>query len=337
MQISPRGHNAAFNTRGVPVRPDGTFLIPNVPAGDYYVSAIWGRGGGPNAVREGGFVPITVNGDEVSVTIQTNTGATVSGRVVLEGTPPAQAGAPGSAGRPGQVRVMARPTSEQYAAGFSGGEQSPTSGAVRPDGTFTLSGLRGPLQFTAMGGRAALKEIRRGATDISGQPVELLGTERIDDLVVVMTYDTGGIEGVIEDEGDKPISDAAALIVPDDPDKWNAGSPFVRIARVSPSSPGGTPFTAATPGVTTTTAPASVVRYRRKRLPVGTASPGALPGGGVRRRRDALPARPRHRRTAAGIRHQRDGGGGPDSHREGQGDQVEQPRGKPEAGGREPL
>ncbi len=235
------------------MRPDGSFLIPNVPAGDYYVSARWGRGG-PNAGREGGYVPVTVNGDEVSVTIQTNAGATVSGRVVIEGTPPAQAGAPGSAGRQGQTRVTARP-SEQYAAGFSGGDSS--SGTVRPDGTFTLTGLRGPIQFSATGGRAALKAIRRGAADIGGQPVELLGTERIDDLVVVMTYDTGAIQGVIEDEGDQATAGAAALIVPDDPDKWNPGSPFLRTVRVSPASPGGTPFAAATPGVATTTAPSS--------------------------------------------------------------------------------
>ncbi len=102
--ISPRGSNPGFMPRGGGVRPDGTFLIQNVPAGDYYVSASISRGGGPNASREAGYLPVTVNGEEVSVTIQTNVGATVSGRVVLEGAaPPAQSAGQG-AGAAGRGR-----------------------------------------------------------------------------------------------------------------------------------------------------------------------------------------------------------------------------------------
>ncbi len=121
---------------------------------------------------------------------------------------------------------------------------------MRPDGTFTLTGLRGPLLFTATAGRAALKEVRRGASDISGQPLELLGTERIDDLVVVMTYDTGAIDAVLNDEGDSPVTDAVALVVPEDPDKWS--SPFIRTARAASASAGAS----ATPGTPTAQATA---------------------------------------------------------------------------------
>jgi hypothetical protein len=42
-------------------------------------------------------------------------------------------------------------------------------------------GVRGPVQIGAQGGRAALESVTRGGRDISGQPLELLGTERIDD------------------------------------------------------------------------------------------------------------------------------------------------------------
>ena len=286
VQLLPRGYNPTFSTRGGSIRPDGTFLITNVPAGEYYAYAVLALGRGPNSGREAGYLPVTVNGEEVSVTIQTNYGATVSGRVILEGTPPAQSGSPGSAGRQAQVRVSARPVSDLYMA-VSGGDQA--SGVVRPDGTFTLTGLRGPVQFTASGGRAALKEIARGASDISGQPIELLGTERIDDLVIVMTYDTGGIQAVIDDDSDQSMPDATAMVVPDDPDKWNAGSPFIRMARVSPITAAGTGFAASTPGATTTaTQPtgSAGIGFEIPLLPPGRYLVVALADGGVPSRLD---------------------------------------------------
>jgi hypothetical protein len=256
ISLVARSRNPAYSSRGGGMRSDGTFVVSNVPAGEYYVSAMLVRGSGPNALREGAYVPVTVNGDEVAVTLQTNLGATVLGRVVVEGTPPAQTG-PGSAGRPAAMRVMARVGSDGvYAQAFSMGDTSPASGAVRADGSFTLTGVRGPVQVMGTGARAALKAVRRGAFDISGQPLELLGTERIDDVVVVMTYDTGGIQGTVAGDSDETLSAASVLVVPDDPDKWNAGSPFVRQARVTAGGPGGTGSAAASrPGASTAVQP----------------------------------------------------------------------------------
>jgi hypothetical protein len=252
-----RGRNPAFNMRGGAMRQDGSLLIPNVPAGEYYLSAMVTRGAGPSAIREGAYVPVTVNGDEVTVSLQTNTGASVSGRIVIEGTPPAQSGSPGGAARSQAVRVSARSgTDGAFASAFSTGESgpntSPNAGTARPDGTFSLAGLRGPIQITATHARAALKAVRRGGADISGHPLELAGTERVDDLVVVMTYDTGGIEGTVVGEDDEPLAGAAVFVAPDDPDRWQAGSPFMRLTQVRGAAPGAAPAPlSAVPGVGT--------------------------------------------------------------------------------------
>jgi hypothetical protein len=273
VNLVSRGRNPAFTGRGAAMRPDGTFLITNVPAGDYYLSATMMRGSGPNAAREGAYVPVAVNGDEVSVSLQTNTGATISGRVVMEGTPPAQSGNPGATIRPPTIRVLARPVNDgAYSQAFSGGDSGPNSGSVRPDGTFTLTGVRGPIQLQAAGGRAALEAVRRGAHDVSGQPIELQGTERIDDAVIVMTYDIGGIQGTVVDESDEPLASATVLVVPDDPDKWNTGSPFVRTGSVRPGGPGGSAASAATPGASTAGQPASgqgASTFQMTQLPPG--------------------------------------------------------------------
>jgi hypothetical protein len=250
--LTPRGQGLALSTRGGGVRQDGTFLIPGIPAGDYYLSAVVGRID-RDSPGEAAFVPITVNGDDVSVSIQTNAGATISGRVVVQGTPPPQSGAPGSTGRLAPTRVTARVgvEGESYSPAFSTGGSSPGPVAVRADGTFTLTGLRGPIQIAATGGPAALQAVKRGAQDISGQPIELLGTERIDDVVVVMTYDTGGIQGTVEVDFEVRPSGVAVFVVPDDRDTWHVGSPFVRSARVTAGGTPGAGAAAATPGVRT--------------------------------------------------------------------------------------
>jgi hypothetical protein len=269
VSLVSRSRNPGYSGRGAGMRQDGTFLISNVPAGDYYLSATLSRGGGPTAPREGAYVPVTVNGDEVAVTIQTNLGATVSGRVVVEGTPPAQGGTPGSADRPGPTRVMVRSAGGGvYASAFAA---DTSSGAVRADGTFTLTGIRGPVQIMASGARVALKAVMRGASEISGQPLELLGTERINDIVVVMTYDTGSLQGTVVGESDESLSGAAVLVVPDDPDKWHVGSPFVRRAAVTSAGPGGAGPAAATPGMTPTAQPAGdgSAAFRLTQLPPG--------------------------------------------------------------------
>jgi hypothetical protein len=258
VNLVARTRNPAYTGRGGGMRQDGSLFIANVPAGEYYVSATLVRGTGPNSLREGAYVPVTVNGDEVAISIQTNPGATLSGRVVVEGAPPAQSGTPGAASRPAAMRVMTRSASDgAYASAFTGGDGSANSGIVKPDGTFTLTGIRGPVQITGSGARAALKAVRRGAIDISGQPIELAGTERIDDIMVVMTYDTGGIQGTVVGDSDEPLSGAAVLVVPEDPDKWNPGSPFVRTGRMTASGPGGSgTASAALPGVSTVGQPA---------------------------------------------------------------------------------
>jgi hypothetical protein len=254
--ISPRSSNPAFTGRGAAVQPDGSFVLTGVPAGDYFVSVTMVRGAGQSAVREAAYVPVTVNGDEVSVTLQANTGATVSGRIVLEGAPP-PSGGPGGVAAPGRnaaPRVFVRQAISgdgQYVTAFSTGNSNSVN--VRPDRTFTLTGLRGPIQLSATGARTALKSVTRGARDVSGQVMELTGTERIDDVVITLTYETGGIQGVVACDEQEAASTISILIYPDDPDRWGTGTPFLRLVRPGTGPTGGqTPGGAAVPGLAQT-------------------------------------------------------------------------------------
>ena len=258
VQLSPRGHSYIMG-RGAPIEKDGRFVIRNVPPGDYYLSASSYRGQGPQTLREGAFVPITVNGDDVTMDIRTNKGATVSGRVVFEGEPPASRpgvmllnGAPAP-----RVSISARPQ-------FSGPQAPPVSSGpgvptVRDDDTFELTGLRGSVLLVASAGNAVLKAILRAGEDVTGKPMELNGTEQIEDVVVVLSYDTGSLEGLVVDGKGAPAAapDRTVVVVyPDDAAHWYEGSPFVRMTSVmteanlrqmptrpssTPSAPGGLP------------------------------------------------------------------------------------------------
>ena len=132
------------------------------------------------------------------------------------------------------MRVMARPSTEGRDTPWVRGAIRREFRVVRPDGH--LHGRRGSGADAVPGdggARAALKEVRRGAIDISGRPLELAGTERMEDLVIVMTYDTGSSRGRSSTSRTKLLSVAAVLVVPEDPDNGTSGSPFVWMARAT--------------------------------------------------------------------------------------------------------
>lgn len=222
------------SSRGASIKPDGTFVIGGIAPGNYYLSASITRGQGPEADREGVFVPVTVNGDEQHVDLRTNLGATISGRVVVEGTPPPMPANITIAGGLGRQRVSIRPVPGTPSA-FRGG---PDAGQVNDDGEFELSGVRGRVYLSIMAtGSAVLKSITYGADDISAKPVELKGTERLRNVVITLTHDSGRIQGTVTIDGTTPAKGALVVAFPDDPERWFQGSPFVSVMSTTSDIP----------------------------------------------------------------------------------------------------
>jgi hypothetical protein len=274
--LTSRGPTPGFG-RSANLQPDGSFVVTNVPPGDYYLSAARMRFDSPSAPREGAYVPVSVNGDEVTVNIQTNVGAIISGHVVVEGAATAsQAGAPGSDPRPAQTMVLLTSAPPgRHLPGFA----APPVTRGRPDGTFTLTGVRGSVHVGATHGRAALKAVRRGGSDISGEPLELLGTERINDIVIIMTEETGRIDGVVNDAGGQAVAGAPVVIFPDDPSRWADGSPLIRQTRSGAAGVAGAaqPGAADYPPVGAAGAPRVAGAFSTGLLPAGRYAVVALP------------------------------------------------------------
>jgi hypothetical protein len=214
-------------------RDDGTFVISNVPPGRYILSATAGLGENPSSgPREGAYTHVVVDGDDIVVDIQTNTGATVSGRVVIEGTAPTQNPSTSGPTAGARARVSARPIDPGSSMGmaFSTG----TGVNVGEDLAFQLTGLRGALALSASGPRATPKSVVYGGEDIMLKGLALAGTERIDGVVITLTTDVAMIDGLVTTAAGDP-AEAWIVIFPEDTSKWVPGSPFVRTTRTRPS------------------------------------------------------------------------------------------------------
>jgi len=230
---------------GMSRRQDGTYVSGDLPPGDYYLAANHSVGQGPDNPTEGAIVPVSVNGDDVEVHVQLNKGATVSGKVVVEGKMP-EGTVSYSTGpqQTVQARIMVRATQATNSMiGYIQGTSSGRPGPMQDDGTFQLTGLRGSFRLAAQGNRTVLKAARQGGRDILATPLQLDGTEEITDVELVVTTETGSIDGAITNAKGEPAAGAYVIIFTDDATKWFEGSPYVRQARAATvvSAAGGTP------------------------------------------------------------------------------------------------
>jgi hypothetical protein len=207
------------------VQMDGSFVFRDVPPGDYQLSTTLMRGTGPDATSEGAYLPVSVNGNEVKVDIRTNVGAVVRGRVVVEAGPTTSA--PGARGFAGTANPQPVTITTLGAGSTSASAWSPVT--PRDDGSFELTGLRGSLHLTASGRDVAFVAVRQAGRDITGIPMELTGTERIDDLEIVLTRALGWIDGTVADRGGNPAPGAWVVAFPDDPSRYYQESPFVHM------------------------------------------------------------------------------------------------------------
>ena len=257
---------------GARQQEDGTFSFQNVPPGRYLLSATAGMSEGPNGMpSERASRTVIVDGDDVIADIQTNSGATVSGRVVVEGTGAGStAAAPGPTG-PARIMVSARPSDPMTGVGgFSAGQPTPAA----EDGTFQLTGLRGALLPQASGSRAVLRSVTYGGEDIVATGLTLAGTERIEGVTITLTTETAMIDGMVTTSGGEP-AEAWIIVFPDDETRWFPMSPFVRIGRSRPTAAAsggrGAPAPSTSPGASPSASAAS-------RLAGGFVSPMLLPG-----------------------------------------------------------
>jgi hypothetical protein len=191
---------------------DGQFVFSEVPGGEYYliVSTSYRQ-------EEAAYLNVKIDRD-ATLRVQTNSGARVSGRFVVQGTP-----RDSSSGRPVSNVVIgaARPPGT-YGPSYA---KEPRARPKETD-TFELTGLRGPMVLHASMSGALLVSISRGGgEDLAGKPLHFTGTEIIDDLLLVFTKERAEVEVTLTGlrEPDDP-ENVLVMLFSEDPARWHEGS-----------------------------------------------------------------------------------------------------------------
>ncbi len=201
------------NTR---IREDGSFVLNNVAPGNYTLQVR--TGGGEDA--EFASMPITVGTEDlIGINIAASRGGTATGRVVME---------QGSTGtlRLTSAQVFAQPDR------FEGPMFGAPPRRVDDDGSFRVTGLTGRRIFrvNAQSGWT-VKAVLLDGTDITDTPLEFKGAEEVNGLQIVMTDRVTQVSGGVTTEKGEPTRDYTVVVFPDDSEKWQFQSRYIKSAR----------------------------------------------------------------------------------------------------------
>ena len=205
------------------VGPAGEFSFANVPPGDYVIHAIvQPRDGG---AAEFGVATITVvDGETRSVTVRSSPGATMTGRIELEG----------------DRRDLDFSKFSLSAESVDGDFINPGSPApwalVREDATFEWTGLHGSLRIVGNApGGWWLKSVDVGGLDAANQPYPFGNAGRLENVVAVFADTAAEISGRVVERSNQSVQAYAVLVFPPDRGRWSAVSGYVKVATPDPS------------------------------------------------------------------------------------------------------
>jgi hypothetical protein len=222
--VTRQGGGGMSNGSGS-VAADGTFAISGIAPGEHSIEVRpQMRPGGTGG--EFASFPITVSGADISgIRIVTGKGATITGRVVFEGTSPRENPA-------GPLRVYANPSDPTNRTFFFGGGDPLSNGVLDSNGNFQLSAAGGPV-FFAVGTPPAwvVKSVTLDGTDITDEPLDLTGKLSVSGLLIRLTDKLTQVSGRVTDGRGQVLRDYVVVIQPADPKEPILNSRWIRTAR----------------------------------------------------------------------------------------------------------
>ena len=212
--------------------PDGTFVIRNVPPGNYELTATYmprreppapgAQGPPPMDNAEMAIAPIEIGAADVEgIMLVTQRGATVAGEIVFDG---------GELDG-GRVQVSAQPAERRMF--------TPPPTVDVKDTTFTIRNvfrrvvIRGNVigRTPGPGGQSwGLKAVLLNGADITDQPRVFTNADS-GKLQIVLTLHAPGLEGTVTDDAGKPVEQYTVLAFGDDPATWRPMSSMIRMGR----------------------------------------------------------------------------------------------------------
>ena len=196
--VSPRSPGTHVTIPSVQTTT-GAFEIGGVSPGRYVVSAQT-LPPGPTRRFTARYIDV-VDRDLDDVALMLQAGVTVSGRVSIDGNPPAA----------GDPPLLVQLLSAGLAPGY---------GAVRTqaDGTFGIANVApGEYRFRVIqaGRYPWIKDARFGADDVLAAPIRVDGDVQGRELSIALSTRTAAIDAVVLDRDRRPVSGALVIAVPD--------------------------------------------------------------------------------------------------------------------------
>src|SRR5687767_6701233 len=187
--------NGMFISGGGQVAPDGSFTLNGIAPGEYALEVRTQPRLGTTEGMEFGSTPIVVTNAEITgVRIVTGKGATVSGRVIFDGTSPQRtAGA-----APFRVSPTPADPSRPFMVGAIGADPR-RNGAIDENGNFGLSGLSGRVFLLVTAAGWVVKSISLDGEDVTDEPIDLTGKPSVGPLVIRLTDKLTQISGQVSD------------------------------------------------------------------------------------------------------------------------------------------
>jgi len=223
VQMTISRHASAVTTEPVttPVNDDGTFELTGVTPGTYVLHAI-GEGGFGRGPQFGVASVVVDDRDPAAVTVQASSGTTLEGRFIVEGTddPPLRALA---------IHASAADLDRGPRAG-----RGPSGLAVHDDGRFYLTGLHGPMRFsaTSLPDGWYLKSVTIGGADVTDVPFDFGSVaQTLEGAEIVLSTKGATIAGVATDGPNTPASNFVAVAFSTSRESWTNGSRQVKQQR----------------------------------------------------------------------------------------------------------
>jgi hypothetical protein len=199
---------------GAPVRPDGTFVIPNLTAGEYNL-----RTQPAPPQKDTATLTLTVDSEDIKgLRLVAMPPAMISGRIVVD---PAQAQA-----LPNPLMLTAQ------------GSEPATFYNFRPvrvadDLTFEVEATAGRSHITMMSLPAGwmVRAVRVNSIDVTDEGIEVKQSEHVSGVDVELTNRSATISGTVSATDGSAAKEFTAVVFAADSKKWTPNSRYQRIGR----------------------------------------------------------------------------------------------------------